>query len=386
MADVGKDVGKHAEKELQVILREEAILPKLRKAVEKRDLKEARVFANRMGYFERRLVRRHKRLMEDIEDLEEILPEGYKEKLDDLKNRLRVFANDVLKEISRRKGEIPAELKKDKPNWESIMSEIDKMDKDFKGWIALEKELGGLTKKITTAEVYKYPTVPAASREKIMDLLRGKGKYAAYSHEQRRGLWNRWVTVTTQRVLKGMDLRRADLSEFNFEGFVFKDVNLENTNLSGADLTRATLRKANLERADLTKAALWGATLQKANLNGATLEGANLTRTTLWGATLNGANLKGATIQEAILRGAYLNGANLEGADLEGADLTRATLNGANLMYANLTGAKLEGATLNGANLMYANLRDIRYLTLDQLHSAKNWEKANDIPTRLKAV
>ena len=76
----------------------------------------------------------------------------------------------------------------------------------------------------------------------------------------------------------------------------------------------------------LRGANLRGADLRRANLSGADLSGANLRR-----ADLSGADLSGANLRRADLRGADLYGANLRGANLRGADLRRANLRGADL-------------------------------------------------------
>ncbi len=71
------------------------------------------------------------------------------------------------------------------------------------------------------------------------------------------------------------------------------------------------------------------------------------------------------------LDGADLSGADLRDADLRGADLTSASLAGARLQDANLFKAVIEAADLNGADL-----RGAKFLSCDQLLSARNWQSA----------
>lgn len=78
---------------------------------------------------------------------------------------------------------------------------------------------------------------------------------------------------------------------------------------------------------------------------------------------------------------AHLLGLDLMGANLDRADLRKADLRGANLSDASLVGAHLEGATffravLDRADLSGAHLIGARFLTGDQLVSAKNWQSA----------
>jgi uncharacterized protein YjbI with pentapeptide repeats len=46
--------------------------------------------------------------------------------------------------------------------------------------------------------------------------------------------------------------------------------------------------------------------------------------------------------------------------------------------------ANLTKANFRRADLEEANLRGVKGLTKEQLHSAKNWEKAKNIPLELK--
>ena len=65
-----------------------------------------------------------------------------------------------------------------------------------------------------------------------------------------------------------------------------------------------------------------------------------------------------------------MNNASLEGVNLEGAYLEGANLEGVTLAGAYLAGAYLAGAYLAGA----------RYLTVEQIKTATNWEEAKYDP------
>ena len=84
------------------------------------------------------------------------------------------------------------------------------------------------------------------------------------------------------------------------------------------------------------------------------------------------------TAGKISLNDAKLKGAELIDADLRGAELIDADLRGADLRTANL-----EGANLAGADLESAVLAGIKHLTKEQLHSAKYWQKAKNIPKEL---
>ncbi|MEQ8719202.1 MAG: pentapeptide repeat-containing protein [Acidimicrobiales bacterium] len=111
--------------------------------------------------------------------------------------------------------------------------------------------------------------------------------------------------------LSGRDLRRADLSEFDFVCADLRRARLSGRRLVGRDLTGALMTGADLDRAILIDAQLAGAdlswaSLRRADLSGADLDGASLVETDLKGADLSGADLRGArNLASAVLRGAH---------------------------------------------------------------------------------
>jgi DNA-binding PadR family transcriptional regulator len=132
---------------------------------------------------------------------------------------------------------------------------------------------------------------------------------------------------------------------------------------------------------DLSKTNLIEAYLGGADLIGVYLRGADLRRADLRRAELAGADLIGANLIETNIGGANLIGADLGGADLRGSDIR-----GADLAGANLGGVNLEEANLEEANLEEANLEEAKNMKIEQLHSARNWKQAIDIPDYLKDI
>ena len=161
-----------------------------------------------------------------------------------------------------------------------------------------------------------------------------------------------------EAVMRGEDLR---------------DANLRGANLRYADLSDAYLRGSDLGGADLGGANLGGADLRDANLGGANFCGANLRY-----ADLGDANLRGANLRYADLSDAYLGGADLGGADLRDANLSDAYLGGADLGGADLRDANLRGAELRGA-------RSIPYIPLACPSDGEftGWKKVGDKLIRL---
>lgn len=160
------------------------------------------------------------------------------------------------------------------------------------------------------------------------------------------------------RIVKGAQLKQADLRYASARGAFLMKADLRGAQLNKADLSGAQLQGTNLEGAMLQGANLRDALLQGANLRDAQLQGANLDE-----ARLQDAVLVGAQLQEVHLEGAMLEGADLRGAHLQGVDLTRVQLQKANLRGVNLQSLNLEGAQLQGANLSLVNLQNAHLLS-----------------------
>jgi uncharacterized protein YjbI with pentapeptide repeats len=121
-------------------------------------------------------------------------------------------------------------------------------------------------------------------------------------------------TLAVLRSVKSPD-RKGSIVRFLYEsGLIHREgtvVVLRGADLRGANLDRATLRGANLEGAYLRLANLLRTDLREANLSGATLEGADLRWSDLSGATLEGADLSGPDLVGIGLPATGLTGANL---------------------------------------------------------------------------
>jgi uncharacterized protein YjbI with pentapeptide repeats len=184
---------------------------------------------------------------------------------------------------------------------------------------------------------------------------------------------------------KTLEERQPILAGMKATGLL-RGANLRNADLQGANLYKADLRGANLEGANLQEAGLEGANLQKAGLEGANLQGANLKKANLQGANLFSVSLQGRPPTKLNLQITNLEGVNLERAILRGANLTLVNLQEANLEEANLQGANLEGANLQGTNLKKANLQEAnlfsvnlqgaRWLAVWQLRQVETLERA----------
>lgn len=125
----------------------------------------------------------------------------------------------------------------------------------------------------------------------------------------------------------------------------------------------------------LTGAQLQGLDLQEVNFALALFRVANLA-----GANLRGANLMAAKFYGANLTGTIFIGADLSVADFSGARIKNANFSGANLTSAIFTNADFQDVTLTGANIDSANFQFVTNLSAEQLHSARNWQKARNIP------
>ncbi|MCK4589026.1 MAG: pentapeptide repeat-containing protein [Nanoarchaeota archaeon] len=260
----------------------------------------------------------------------------------------------MLQKLQKRKKIRESQTKK------KVIKKRKGLQRDIKKYISILIE--DLKQARAIAEAEPWTNLDVISKHKhyrvfLGEFLRGDYYYKNLG-EDRIKIWNSWWKQGFRVSLYDFNLIGADLRGIDLEGANLEHINLWKANLAGADL-----RRANLGNGHLYEAILKGADLKGADLSGANLRWADLRR-----ANLAGANLRLADLEEA----------NLRRTDIRGADLWAA-----NLRKANLAGADLWGADLKGADLEHADLTMVKTLTKEQLHSAKNWEKAKNIPEEL---
>ncbi|MEI7770909.1 MAG: pentapeptide repeat-containing protein [Chloroflexales bacterium] len=180
------------------------------------------------------------------------------------------------------------------------------------------------------------------------------------------------------------DFPRTDLSRSQFHGAQLDHVNLKGARLFGVSFRDATFHDVQLRYAVYDDATIFpqgydpAAALAYRIAPNANLQAAHLEHALLWDANLAGANLQGADLRAAIIGGQASNWqqVNLTGANLQHARARGIDLRAANLTRADLSGASLQDALLDGADLTGANLRGSKYLTVEQIKAATNWEHA----------
>jgi len=202
-------------------------------------------------------------------------------------------------------------------------------------------------------------------------------------------------------LLKGADLREAQLKGAWMDGANFERAKLRNADLRGARLEGARFRcakmpesrlyRAKLNRARMRCSYLGSAYAERADFSGACLQNATLDSICLRDAILNDACFVGASLKQAKFHGAALigtdfsrailiaaklknasypnqaiwEGAKLRYVDLRGVDFSDANMKEADLECANLEGADLWGTNLEGANLLGAKLKGVQFNPFD---------------------
>ena len=212
--------------------------------------------------------------------------------------------------------------------------------------------------------------------------------------------------VANKQHLAGKNLDNFYIPKINFSQANLVQANLSNANLDGSNLSNANLQEARLYDTYAPNAQFQGANLVQANLSNANLNGSNLSNTNLQEARLydthapnaqfQDANLSKVDLSNANLDGSNLSNANLEGAklhytyaqkaqfqdanlskvDLSNADLKKADFSRAKLNGANFSNADMQNVNLQNTDLLQADFRGVQNLTIEQVKSAKNWDKA----------
>ena len=119
--------------------------------------------------------------------------------------------------------------------------------------------------------------------------------------------------------------------------------------MRGVGMRKADLSGADLSGVKLVAAELIGTNLSRVDLNGADLTIANLRETNLYKADLRRVNLRKAKLHDANLSNADLRDADLHDANLSGIDLSSLDLSGANLSRVQVLGTNFEQSILTGA-------------------------------------
>ncbi len=152
----------------------------------------------------------------------------------------------------------------------------------------------------------------------------------ARKERQAEAITRAWSLITTPAT--GNSGKGPALEYLNDQGISLNGINLSCAHMGGGwDAEKLTCE---------TPTYLRGVELKRADLSGAKLQGADLEN-----AQLQGADLRFAQLQGASLRFAQLQGANLRNAQLQGAALWEAQLGGANLSKADFTNASLSDYT-----------------------------------------
>ena len=128
--------------------------------------------------------------------------------------------------------------------------------------------------------------------------------------------------------------------------------------------TRLDLRGADLSEFDLKNAHLIGARFNKANLRGINLSKARL----------DSCDFSDAFLLDADLRGACLRNANFNNADLQNSELSKSTLDNTSFTNASLFEANLTGAYIDNTNFDNAYLRETVFVDIS-LRTALNLDK-----------
>lgn len=161
--------------------------------------------------------------------------------------------------------------------------------------------------------------------------------------------------VTNAVYLVEDTVYRFSTAQLSGVDFSEKPANWENKTNQYPLVKGANLRRANLHGADARKSFLMNVVLSDANLRYTNLRFAHLERADLRSADLHGAYLYGAFLEVANVQGAHFEGADLEeanvqGVDFKGADLTNADFRGVDLSQAtNLTQSQIS-SIITGIN------------------------------------
>ena len=160
--------------------------------------------------------------------------------------------------------------------------------------------------------------------------------------------------------LDGLKLSKANLNGIDLTQCMKDIINHKPARLQGASLDGVLLNDAVLRGIDLKYANLSDAQLKNADLSGADLRHSNFSGADLFSANLSGADLRGADFSNSTLNAANLQNTKLEGAIFFNAKLAHANLNNSYANKTDFTCANLSGARLKNVDFFKSSLKGSR--------------------------
>ena len=154
--------------------------------------------------------------------------------------------------------------------------------------------------------------------------------------------------------------KRADLSDYNLNGFDLRDVDL-----SDAVLNRTSFMKSKLCRADLSRAQMNHTVFIAADLTEAIIDGADLYRASFSDADLSGVHAESADFAFCNMRGCIFDEAVLANSVFYRAQLACCVFG-----KADLSGCELYGANLDGALFILTNMEDAHLIYAENSYEA----------------
>ena len=193
-------------------------------------------------------------------------------------------------------------------------------------------------------------------------------------------------------------MKKAQMSEGDFQGALFAEADLEKANFTKAKLQNADFSKAKADtatfiRADLSQSVFTGASLFKTRYFESMLAGADFSQCNLAKSVLVGSKGPGAIFRRADLSKVCLvGGADFTGADcsecisensnwrecaLEGANFTKSVLNKSDFSEAKLKGAVMTGVTAKGTRFLKCDLTEANLSGGNFFNASMRWAKLN---------
>ncbi|MCF7961722.1 MAG: pentapeptide repeat-containing protein [Pirellula sp.] len=171
-------------------------------------------------------------------------------------------------------------------------------------------------------------------------------------------VWNKW---REENQFETIDLSKANLEGFIFDGFDLRLIYLADSKLREASFVRANLAGAIFRGADLRNANFQKASLQKSDFVDANLQRANFKFVGMEGANLTGANCNGASFTCSSLVEVEFVSANCQDASFDLSNLGNAIFSNADLRSACFEGAELSHAKFKDAKMGPTNLHRISF-------------------------
>lgn len=161
--------------------------------------------------------------------------------------------------------------------------------------------------------------------------------------------------------LRKTNLRKANLSGYDFRNAIFDDAHLEGANLKGTFLEKSSFKRAKLSGANLEHSRFYKANFYNSDLKGMLLKDRNILHVNFERSNLEGSIIRNTTFKEVNFRKARFKNTDILESQFCDSNLAKSFFLNANLLYSHFIFSNLRKIEFLDSSLQYASFTPIDF-------------------------